>query len=662
MFSNFSYELKKILKMSEREMKDLKHSYLGTEHFILSLLKSNNDIKDLLSKYNITYALFRNMIIENIGIGNETNKVLVFTPLFKKILESAMIITNELKLNSVEINTVFKLILDEGEGVAYRIFCELNVDIDNLYDEINSIIVTKKDDFLDEIGYDLTLKAEEGLIDPVIGREKEINIIIEVLLRKNKRNPLLIGEAGVGKTAIVEALASRIVNGNVPDKLLHKRIISISISSVVAGTKYRGEFEEKLLKIIDKIKNNHYILFIDEMHTLVGAGGAEGAIDASNILKPALARDDISIIGATTIEEYKKNIEDDKAFSRRFQKILVMEPDEKETYNILKNIKNIYEKHHNVAIKNDILKYLIKMSNKYFNYKKEPDRSIDLLDEVSSKVASKSSKDQLKFNRLKNELNKYKSLKKNVLLNNDYMNALLFRTKERNIESKINKYVFESKNNNILFITKDDINELISNKYGIKVGNKKEISKQFNKNNEYKNILSSIEKLFICDCTITKPISLLFSGNDLKKIEKVINYLKTSLFSNNYINIDMVDYSDDQSLNKMIGAAPGYIGFNNKTGIFESLKERPIQLIVIDNYDKGSEKVKELINEILNKGYFIDSSGNKIIFLNSLIIIKSNEDIKKTIGFNQSSSEKSNNVSSIVEKTIIFNKELVSMI
>ena len=387
MFSNFSYELKKILKECKKEMCSFGHYYVGTEHFLLSILKFDNKIRHELNDNGITYSIVKNKIIENIGLGSEKNNLFIFTPLFRKILEESIIISEELKLDNVDIDVVFKTILDEGEGSAYRILCELGIDIDKLYDSINNISIIKKNHTFFNIGVDLTEQAKNGLIDSVIGRNKEIENVIEILLRKNKKNPLLIGPAGVGKTAIIEGLADLISKEDVPDKLLNKKIISISIASLVAGTKYRGEFEEKLLNLINELENDkNCILFIDEIHTLMGAGGAEGAIDASNILKPALARDKITIIGATTIEEYKKYIEDDKALSRRFQKVIIDEPNEIELFNILTNIKNTYEKYHNVSIDNKLLKYIIKISKQCFCNKKEPDRSIDLLDEVSSMV------------------------------------------------------------------------------------------------------------------------------------------------------------------------------------------------------------------------------------------------------------------------------------
>ena len=662
MFSNFSYELKKIINDSKKEMKKLGHYYVGTEHFLLALLNTNNNISNILLNHNITYDLIKNKIIEHIGVGMEHNSVFVLTPLFKKVIEQSIIITNEYKKDKVEIDTVFQSMLEIGEGVAYRILCDLNINIDDLYEEVRSVQRISDMTSFNDIGCDLTNKAKNNMFDPVIGREKEIDNIIEVLLRKNKRNPLLIGDAGVGKTAIVEELANRIVTGNVPYKLMNKRIISISMSSLVAGTKYRGEFEEKVLNIVKELEsNNNLILFIDEIHTLVGAGGAEGAIDASNILKPALSRGNITVIGAITIQEYRKYIEEDKALSRRFQKVLIDEPDEKDLFNILNKVKTSYERYHNVLISNDVIKHIIKVSKKYLFYRKEPDRSLDILDEVSSMKSSMIDKEQSNINKLKKELLKYQKIKKEMINTNNFEGAIKYRKRERLIESKINNSELSFNiENDIKYVTKNDIDELISKKYNVVIGVSKVIKNVLAKQKispkakctDVSNIVDCCKDIFISDKEITKPVSILLNNN---LSINLITYLSNHFFNNNLIEIDLNDYKDESSINKLIGAPPGYIGYNNKHTVFESLKEKPIAIIVFNNYESANNKIKELITDILKRGYINDSTESKISFLNTLIIINSKDMCNKPIGFNSVKINNSLDLSKYVTKTIDVN-------
>ena len=389
MFQKFDEVCTKVLKNAKIEMQKLKHPFVGTEHLMLSIL-SNKDLEltKKLNDYNIFYDNFKEELLNIIGYGNSLNSYFIYTPLFKRIIENAILDTREEDRESVNINDLFLSLLDEGEGVAIRILINLEIDIDDMYLEFlnkddNSKYKSNKKLLINEFATDLVKLASENKIDPVIGRDKEINRMIEILLRRTKNNPLLIGEAGVGKTAVVEGLALKISNKNVPSQLLNKKIMSLSLASLVAGTKYRGEFEEKVNKIIKEIENNpDIILFIDEVHSLVGAGGAEGAIDASNIFKPALARGKLRLIGATTIIEYKNSIEKDKALARRFQTILINEPSKEETKEILLKLKPIYERFHQVTIKDQAIDTIINLCDKYILNRKNPDKSIDILDEV----------------------------------------------------------------------------------------------------------------------------------------------------------------------------------------------------------------------------------------------------------------------------------------
>lgn len=404
MLGEFNEDVQVILFKAKEEMLDLRHPYIGTEHLLLSILKNDNDMSKRLKKYNLTYDKFKDEIIKVIGVGSKTSELFLYTPLLKKVISNALMDSKENNDGTVCVYHLIAALLECGEGIAIRLLLGMDIDVDAMFDEFSSKVIKrgrkKKKLLLDELGVDLNKKVKEGKVDLVIGREKEILRVLEILGRKNKNNPILIGDAGVGKTAIVEEIARMIVNGEIP-KLNGMRIISLNMSSVVSGTKYRGEFEEKMERIINELEDNpDIILFIDEIHTLVGAGGAEGAIDASNILKPALAREAVRCIGATTTNEYEKNILKDKALDRRFQKVVVNEPSVSETCEILEKIKDGYEKYHNVSINSSLINDIVILSDKYIYDRKRPDRAIDILDEVCSKVGTRKS----------NKLNKLKEL------------------------------------------------------------------------------------------------------------------------------------------------------------------------------------------------------------------------------------------------------------
>ena len=427
MFNSFDEDARKILINAKVEMKNLKHPYVGSEHLLLSILKNKNEISKRLKEYDLTYQRLKDEIIDIVGMGSNTSDCFLYTPLLKRIMETAMLDSKENNNGIVTIAHLFSALLEEGEGIAIRIMLGMDIDLDLLYKEFTYKITKKtksKKLLIDEIGIDLTKKAIEEGVDPVIGRDKEIKTILEILCRRKKNNPILIGEAGVGKTAIVEELARLIAIGEVPHALKNKRIISLDMSSTVAGTKYRGEFEERINKILKEIEeNDDIILFIDEVHTLVGAGGAEGAIDASNIFKPALARNKLRCIGATTTSEYKKFIEEDKALERRFQKVDINIPDKDTVINILKNLKETYEEYHHVKISGEMINLIVDLSDKYIYNRNQPDASIDILDEVCAHVNLKENKEIKKYNKLNKELQDIIKLKKKAILDNEFDKA-----------------------------------------------------------------------------------------------------------------------------------------------------------------------------------------------------------------------------------------------
>ena len=646
----FSEEAQRILKQTKVEMQKLKHAFIGSEHLILSILNNKNSVRDKLNNYGINYNLFYNKLIKTIGTGKSINNYFIYTPLLKRIIENAILDTKEMKVNEVSLNTIFLSLLDEGEGVGIRILNKLGIDIDKLYDEFSNhnLIRNTKKLILNECGVDLTKKAKDNLLDPLIGREKEITELIEILCRRNKNNPLLIGEAGVGKTAIVEELARRIVNNDVPDKLRNMKIFSLSMASLVSGTKYRGEFEERVTKIIKELESNkELIVFIDEIHTLVGAGGAEGAIDASNILKPALARGIIKVIGATTINEYKDSISKDKALNRRFQTILVKENNIIETKEILLKLKPIYEEYHHVIINDDTVNELVSLTDKYILDKKNPDKSIDILDTVCAKASLKKNNSLIKISKLKEELRLVNKEKNNLIINHHYIEATILRNNEIELETKLNKMKLLSKNTKKRIITIKDIAKVIENKTNIPIYEINSNNKLVNGLEKYLNNkiigqeniikeISMITKKIFLGFKSNLPYSFLFIGKSgvgkTLLVKEYCKYLNIPL-----IRLDMGEYKEAHTISKIIGSPPGYIGYNDYDNVLDKVKNNPYSIILLDEIEKACSEVINLFLNILDEGMITDSHGNNVSFKNTMIImtsnIKSNED---SIGFNHS--------------------------
>ena len=655
MFLKFDEEVRKILLGAKREMKLLKHPYIGTEHLVLSIIKRNNFITSLLSDKNVTYEVFYNEVISLIGMGNKQSNLFIYTPLLKKIIQNAMVISKERNLKEVNLNSLFAALLEEGEGVGIRIFISMGIDVDELYEEVNIKRKQKKLKnklLIDDFGVNLNKKALDGELDPVIGRDDEVLRVIEILCRRTKNNPLLIGDAGVGKTAIVEELSRRIVNGKVPLKLLNKRIVSISMASLVSGTKYRGEFEDRVTKMLSEVEEaNDVIIFIDEIHTLVGAGGAEGAIDASNILKPALARGKVNIIGATTTYEYKKIMEDDKALARRFQNIVIEEPNVEKVYDILTRIKPIYEEYHNVLISEKVLKLIVNLSDKYLYNRKQPDKSIDILDEVCSKLSIVEDEFIKKNTHYKNLLKNVVSRKNDAIINGRFNDAICLREEEIKLEGRINRLEIKiMKHDYKREVTCDMVANVIKQKSNIPVY---EFERPMDVINSLKKYLLSnvigqdfaIEKL----CNITKkmffgikadkrPISFLFVGQSgVGKTHLAKEYNKFLFRDENLIRVDMSEYKEEHSISKIIGSPPGYVGYQNKSTLLEEIKDRPHSVVLLDEIEKAHSSVLNLFLQILDEGHIKDSNGNIYRFDNNIIIMTSNAGCDvKNIGFDNS--------------------------
>lgn len=661
MFGKFSEEAQRVLVDAQKEMSELKHPYIGSEHLLLAILKNNQDLVNKFKKYKITYKSFKEELINLVGIGDNTPDLLLYSTTLKTILENVIIESRETG-DEISVNELLLSLLNEGEGKAIRILLSLGVDINKLYSDISEKrkIKQKKSKKLivEELGVDLTKRAKNNELDPVIGRDIELNRVIEILSRRTKNNPLLIGEAGVGKTAIAEELARRIVSGNVPIPLKNKRIISVDMACTVAGTKYRGEFEERIKKMVKELEDNDdVIIFIDEIHTLVGAGGAEGAIDASNILKPALARGKLKLIGATTISEYKKFIEKDNALDRRFQKVFVEEPDKSNLKNILMNLKSIYEAYHGVKIEEKLIDKIIELSDRYIYDRCEPDKSIDILDEVCTKVSLKEAKEEKEIIKLSDCLTKIQKEKNNAIINQNYDKAYSLKEDEEELQSKINKLKLDyMRKEKVKKVKLKDIVEVVSSKTKIPIN---EISKDYITSiNEIEKTLKeniigqdeAINKLIDISKKIklgikdkNKSYSVLFCGSTgtgktyLSKL-----FAENLVGKNNVIKLDMSEYSESISINKIIGSPAGYVGYDDNKNILEEIRNKPYSVLILDEIEKAHKSVLNFFLNILDEGNCKDSSGKTVRFDNVLIIMTSNAYVNKSLmGFNKNTTNNS---------------------
>lgn len=651
MFSKFNEDAQKVLMDAKKEMQKLKHPYVGSEHLLLAILNHREfSITKKLEGYGIYYKKFRDELITIVGIGKEANNWFLYTPLLKRVLESAMLDTKEEKEKEVTVEQLFLSLLEEGEGVAIRLLVGIGVDIDKLYNEFSTKIMYKKTSkkklSIEEYAVDFNKKVQKGEIDPVIGRDDEVARVIEILSRRVKNNPLLIGDAGVGKTAIVEELATRIENGEVPKSLIHKRILSVSMASLIAGTKYRGEFEERINKILTEVENNgEIILFIDEIHTLVGAGGAEGAIDASNILKPALARGKIKVIGATTTSEYKEFMERDKALDRRFQKLIVEEPEREKIKDILCNLKPIYESFHGTVISNEILDFIIDLTDKYIYNRKQPDKSIDILDEVCAKASLSLGKNEKKLQEITKQLKIVRNLKNQSIINQNFEQASVYKKEEYSLEDKKNKLELQfMKSHKPKEITKEMVREIIYLKtkipiYEVGLNMDKELDKlqkglkqKIMGQDEIIDQLIAFTRKYKSNYLPQRPYSFLFVGSTgVGKTCLIKEYAKTQVPKNAFIRIDMSEYREEHSISKLIGSPPGYVGYNDQNAVFDRVREYPNSIILLDEIEKAHPSVMKLFLQILDEGIIKDNKGNEIIFKNTLIFMTSN------LGSNQSS-------------------------
>ena len=662
----FTRSGEKVLEIAEKLAKTLGHIYVGTEHLLFGLIDEKNGVAGkVLENQNLTSEKLLEKIKDMIGVNVSQDAVLGFTPKLKKILENSYIEAKKLDSNYISTEHMLVGMLEETDSIAKRLLIELNVNLDKIYEDIAKILNEFENDYVQNSSYNknssndekdiekgflknysinLNKKVLEGKIDPVIGREEETNRVIEVLLRRTKNNPCLIGEPGVGKTAIVEGLAQRIVSGNVPSILKDKVICVLDIASILAGAKYRGDFEERIKKCIKEAKDNkNIILFIDEIHTIVGAGSADGAIDAANILKPVLARGEVQLVGATTIKEYRRFIEKDKALERRFEEIVVDEPSEEETLSILKGIRDKYEAHHYLKISDEALIASISLSERYIQDRFLPDKAIDLIDEACSKINLENLNKPEFLREIESDLEKVKLEKKEAINIEEYIKAAKIKEGENKLlevlDEEENKWN-DKKIKEVVVVKKEDIENIIARKLKIPVyklnqnEKKKVIELEENLNKEIigqeeaiKVISTSIKRNWIRVEDKVRPIgSFLFLGKTGVGKTELAKTLNNNLFDSkdSLIRLDMSEYMEKNDVSKLIGSAPGYVGYEEGGLLVEKVRKRPYSIILFDEIEKAHPDIMNILLQILEEGELTDNQGKKAYFKNTIIILTSN--------------------------------------
>ena len=681
MMYSFTNRAKKAIDIANEVAMELGHNYIGIEHILYGLVKEGSGVAaKVLESQEIESDAIIDKIVELIGNESPITETLGFTPRSKRVIENAFIEARKLGYNYIGTEHMLMGILREGESIATRILIELNVNIPKLYNEIIKVINEGEDysndglnnknskkrgsynstPTLNQFGSDLTQKAEEGRLDPIIGRKEEIERVIQILSRRTKNNPCLIGEPGVGKTAAVEGLAQKIVSGDVPEILKDKRVVTLDISGMIAGSKYRGDFEERIKKALDEVKKvGDVILFIDEIHTIVGAGAAEGAMDAANILKPLLARGEIQLIGATTLNEYRKYIEKDAALERRFSPVTVNEPSEKDTVKILKGIRDKYEAHHGVKISDEAIEAAVKMSVRYINDRFLPDKAIDLIDEAASRAKLKTYTEPDSLKKILEQIEEVEKDKEEAVHMQKFEKAASLRDKQKELKEKYEKEQKKWKNKNnkeLINITEENIAEVISSWTGIPANKITEDENARLKNLEktlHKRVIGQNEAVEAVAKAIrrsrvglkdpNRPIgSFLFLGPTGVGKTELSKALAEGLFGdeNAMIRLDMSEYMEPHSVAKLIGSPPGYVGFDEGGQLTEKIRRKPYSVILFDEIEKAHPDVMNMLLQILEDGRLTDSQGRTVNFKNSVIIMTSNIGArlitdKKQLGFSQ---------------------------
>ena len=659
MMQRFTDDAQRVLSFAQEAALELGHDYVGTEHVLIGLTKVKNGVaaKALEELDIVTEDIFE-AVEEQVGRGNKKATSIYMTPRVKHVLELAVQVANRMNHNYVGTEHILLGLLSDGGGVAVGILRAMNIRTDDIVEAIRHILgsstngnhsgqegANNNGDLgeLTDFGTDLNESAKQGKIDPVIGRDTEIQRVIQILSRRTKNNPVLIGEPGVGKTAIAEGLAQRIVNGNVPEILRNKRIISLSISSMLAGAKYRGEFEERLKKAIDEVQqHDDMIIFIDEIHTLVGAGATEGAMDAANILKPVLARGEFQVIGATTLDEYKKHIEKDAALERRFQPVQVGEPNEEDALEILRGLRDRYEAFHKAKITDEALKAAVTLSSRYITDRFLPDKAIDVVDEAASKVRMKVFSAAPDVKALEDRLNAVKKEKEAAVTSQDFEKAAKLRDEEQALVKEIDdkKTVAKEESDQKLIVTEDDIAAVVAQWTGIPVAKiaEEESETLLHLEDElHKRVIGQDDAVTAVAKAVRRaraglkdpkrPIgSFLFLGPTGVGKTELARALASSLFGDEsaMIRLDMSEYMEKHTVSRLVGAPPGYVGYEEGGQLTDAVRRKPYSVILLDEVEKAHADFFNILLQVLDDGRLTDSQGRTVDFRNTVIIMTSN--------------------------------------
>ena len=658
MYGRFTERAQKAILLAQEEAKKFNHNYVGTEHILLGLIAEEQGIAALsLKEMGITIDKTRKEVYDIVGMGEEGVELVGFTPRTKKVFELGVSEARNLGHNYVSTEHLLLGLISEGEGIASTILKRLGVEPDKLAQNVVNKITesgpakqqaqpqeSKKTTNLEKYSIDLNKMAEKGDIDPVIGRTKEIERVIQVLSRRTKNNPVLIGEPGVGKTAIAEGLAQKIVEGNVPEIIKNKRIVTLDLPGLIAGAKYRGEFEERLKSVMKELKDaGDVILFIDELHTIVGAGAAEGAIDASNILKPTLARGELQIVGATTIDEYRKHIEKDSALERRLQPIMVEEPSIEDTVKILQGLRDRYEAHHGVKITDDALEAAAELSDRYITDRFLPDKAIDLIDEAASKLRVNNYIAPLELKNLEDRLDELQHEKEEAINTQNFEKAARIRDDEKKIKEEIesNKIQWQRKKQaSNLVVGYDEIAKIVSDWTGVPVSRMTtEESERLLKLEEllHKRVVGQDQAVIAVSSAVRrarvglkdpkKPIgSFIFVGPTGVGKTYLAKALAEALFGDveAMIRIDMSEYMEKHSVSRLVGSPPGYVGYDEGGQLTEAVRRKPYSVLLFDEIEKAHPDVFNMLLQILDDGRLTDSKGRTVDFKNTVIIMTSN--------------------------------------
>ena len=659
MMQRFTDDAQRVLSLAQEAALELGHDYVGTEHVLIGLTKVKNGVaaKALEELGLVTEDIFE-AVEEHVGRGNKKATSIYMTPRVKHVLELAIQVANQMNHNYVGTEHILLGLLSDGSGVAVAILRAMNIRSNDVVEAIRSILGSNKgsnnggqeginsnNDLgeLSDFATDLNESAKQGKIDPVIGRDTEIQRVIQILSRRTKNNPVLIGEPGVGKTAIAEGLAQRIVTGNVSEILRNKRIISLSIGSMLAGAKYRGEFEERLKKAIDEVQqHDDMIIFIDEIHTLVGAGATEGAMDAANILKPALARGEFQVIGATTLDEYKKYIEKDAALERRFQPVQVGEPNEEDALEILKGLRDRYEAFHKAKITDEALTAAVSLSSRYITDRFLPDKAIDVVDEAASKVRMKVFSSAPDVKALEDRLNTVKKEKEAAVTSQDFEKAAELRDEEQSLLKEIGdkKSIAKEKSDQKLIVTEEDIAAVVAQWTGIpvaKIAEEESATLLHLEEELHKRVVGQDEAVTAVAKAVRRaraglkdpkrPIgSFLFLGPTGVGKTELARALASSLFGDEsaMIRLDMSEYMEKHTVSRLVGAPPGYVGYEEGGQLTDAVRRKPYSVILLDEVEKAHADFFNILLQVLDDGRLTDSQGRTVDFRNTVIIMTSN--------------------------------------